>query len=142
MRAAMWSAALVLGLAAAAIAQDVRQPEDWKKMYEDASAQLRAAQDRKSELAADNAKLTAQVADLQRRLQTADLDAELLRRQADGLARQLMLLNSFYSGWGPFSDAAWDPGASWQAQAGRSISGLRDEATPQNDPRWPLLQFP
>ena len=62
MRAAMWSAALVLGLAAAAIAQDVRQPEDWKKMYEDASAQLRAAQDRKSELASDNAKLTAQVA--------------------------------------------------------------------------------
>jgi hypothetical protein len=141
MRAAFWSAALVLGLATAAIAQDVRQPADWKKMYDDASAQLRAAQDRKSELAADNAKLTAQVADLQRQLQTANQDAELLRRQADGLAQELLLVNAFYSTWGPFSDPAASA-RSWQSLAGRSTAGLGDEYPPGADSRWPLLLFP
>ncbi|MGA2231989.1 MAG: hypothetical protein ABSH22_13920 [Tepidisphaeraceae bacterium] len=141
MRAAFKSAALVLGLAAAAFAQDVRQPADWKKMYDDASAQLRAAQDRKSELAADNAKLTAQVAELQRQLQTANQDAELLRRQADGLAQELLLINAFYSTWGPFSDPAAVSARSWQALAGRSSAALGDQY-PGADSRWPLLLFP
>src|ERR1700677_1418471 len=80
MRASDWAAALVLGLATVTAAQETHQPDDWKKMYDDASTQLRAAQDRKAELAKQNGQLAAQVADLQKQLENARIDLDVLRR--------------------------------------------------------------
>src|SRR5277367_6472752 len=96
MRAARWMAILVLGLAGLARGQDSAKPQNWQKMYEDASAQLRAAQDRKSELAAQNAKLTAHVAELEKGLQASQDEFAVLRSQSETFAEATYLLHSFY----------------------------------------------
>ena len=52
----------------ASAAQDNLKPEQWKKMYDDTLAELRAAQDRKNELAKENERLGAEVDRLKKEL--------------------------------------------------------------------------
>src|SRR4029453_6807726 len=86
MRTLAWAVtavALTVGLAGAtlALAQDASNPEQLKKLYDDALAQLKAAQDRKNELATQNEQLTAKVADLQKQLDQAKTEMLELKRQ-------------------------------------------------------------
>jgi septal ring factor EnvC (AmiA/AmiB activator) len=139
MRPAFWAAVLACSLVSTAPAQDVRQSNDWKKMYEDASTQLRAAQNRKSELATDNAKLTARVAELQTQLQSAQLAAENLRRQVDADQEQTRMLQAFYAGWDSFTRRRPVILDQWRAYWGQDIPGLPDNSLSLlSDPQWPL----
>ncbi len=52
------------------LADDVK-PDQLKKMYDEAVAQLQSAQDRKNELAMENEKLTAKLAEMQKQLDAA-----------------------------------------------------------------------
>ena len=70
---------LIVAVAVAVLSQQARaqvdiKPDQLKKMYDDAQAQLKAAQDRKNELAMENEKLNAKVADLQKQLEAAKAD--------------------------------------------------------------------
>ena len=129
---------LVLGFATGAMAQDSGKTQDWQKMYEDASAQLRAAQDRKSELAAENTKLTARVADLEKGLQTAQDQVVQLRNQVDTFAEETYLLHSFYVGWEAFARS--NPPVSEQLQAflDQSLMGPQADLFTLCDRSWPL----
>ena len=69
MRARTWALMALLLSATVAVAQDAPKPEQLKKMYDDALAQLKAAQDRKNELAMQNEQLTAKSAELQKQLE-------------------------------------------------------------------------
>ena len=145
MRVGMWALALSLGLATAAAAEDEPKPEEWKRMYQDASAQLRAAQDRKAEMAAENAKLAAQnvklaarAAELEKQAQAAAAQADVLRRDVDGFAQRTFCLRAFYSAWESFG--RWDPAAvaAWRAFVGHTIPVFPDETPAFRDPLWPV----
>ncbi|HUB27403.1 MAG TPA: hypothetical protein VL992_18400 [Tepidisphaeraceae bacterium] len=121
-----------MALASTAFAQrDESKAEDWKKMYEDASTQLRAAQNRKAELASDNAKLTAQ---LEKR--SAELDQ--LRHQTDTLTEQTSFLTAFYADWKSFIRLSPWISDQWTAYFGPTVPELPDPGPVLWDPAWPL----
>jgi len=70
----VWAVAVVATIATLAssptrsFAQDQpnNNPEELNRKYQDALAQLKSAQDRKNELAAENEKLNARIADLEK----------------------------------------------------------------------------
>ena len=94
-------AACVLAPGAASFAQDGASPDAVKKMYQDALVQLKAAQDRKSELANENAKLVEQI--------------ESFKRQAAGEAERTFFLRSRYAAWEEFMKQYPDLMERWKA---------------------------
>jgi hypothetical protein len=120
-----------------AAAQEVRQPSDWKKMYEDASAQLRAAQDRKAEMAKEIAVKDATINDLQNKLTAAQSQMQNLLQQIDILREDALRLGSVYAGWE--SPAASRPAVEpWRAFGGLETRTFAGNYPPVFDPRWPL----
>jgi DNA repair ATPase RecN len=75
-----------------ALAQEQTSPEELNRRYNDTLNQLRAAQDRKNELATENEKLTARVTDLEKQLDEA-------RRQAATFSEQTFRLRVHYAAW-------------------------------------------
>jgi chromosome segregation ATPase len=88
-------AGAALSAASSAMAQDQLNPEELNRKYQDALAQLRAAQDRRNELTVENEKLTARIAELEKQVTEA-------QRQAAALAEQSFLLRSHYAAWQAF----------------------------------------
>lgn len=89
---------LLLMASLPAAAQDEPNVEQLKGMYKDALVQLKAAQERRNDLANENQKLAAQIQELQRRLDEAD-------RQLADHARQTFFLRSQAAAWEKFIDA-------------------------------------
>ncbi|HVT89912.1 MAG TPA: hypothetical protein VHD56_13745 [Tepidisphaeraceae bacterium] len=93
---ATWVAAIVFALIGWAGAQEqTTNPEEMNRKYQDALAQLKSAQDRKNELAGENEKLTARLAELQKQLDES-------RRQAATFAEQTFQLRSHKAAWDLF----------------------------------------
>jgi DNA-binding transcriptional MerR regulator len=88
-------AALVLGPAAASWAQDGASLDQVKKSLQDALSQLKAAQDRKSELANENAKLASHIADMQKQI-------DGYKRSAADEAERTFFFRSRYAAWEEF----------------------------------------
>jgi hypothetical protein len=87
---------LVIGLASSAVlGQEPPKPDDLNRAYQDALGQLKAAQDRKNELANENMQLLEQIADLHRQLADA-------RRQLDRAADRTYFYRSHYAAWQVF----------------------------------------
>ena len=92
----LWVVAVSMALAIPAAAQDPSSnPEELNRKYQDALAQLKAAQDRKNELATENERLTARVAELEKLLEDA-------RRELATTAQQSFMLRSHYAAWQAF----------------------------------------
>jgi septal ring factor EnvC (AmiA/AmiB activator) len=93
---------LLLLSASNARAEDPVKPEQLKKAYDNALVQLKAAQDRKAELAKENDTLAARVAELQKQLAESQATVETLRREiADGDERTFYL-RSYHAAWESF----------------------------------------
>jgi septal ring factor EnvC (AmiA/AmiB activator) len=88
MRSGLWAVAAVLALSSTAMSANEPKPDQWQKMYHDASIQLRAAQDRRAELSAQNTRLVVHAAELQKRLELAEEELTGLRREMDALVAQ------------------------------------------------------
>ena len=116
MRALVWVAmALTLVLSARlALAQDAATPEQLKKLYGDALGQLKAAQDRKNELAQQNEQLTAKVAELQKQLDQSRGEALELKRKDAESAEKTYFLRSHYAAWQGFVDRYPELKARWK----------------------------
>ena len=80
-----------------AFAQDQANPEDLNNKYQDALAQLKAAQDRKNELATENEQLKARIAELERQ-------ADEHRRAAAEYANNTFFLRAHFAAWQTFID--------------------------------------
>jgi hypothetical protein len=78
-----------------AAAQDANSPEELRRSRDEAIAQLKTAQDRKNELAAENEKLQARLAEVEKRL--ADRD-----REAAAWAERTWFYRSHYAAWERF----------------------------------------
>lgn len=93
---AIWVVAIVLGMSGWAGAQEqTTNPDDLNRKYTDAVAQLKAAQDRRNELAAENEKLGARIAELEQKLKEAE------RREAEFNERTYQL-RSLFAAWKTF----------------------------------------
>jgi predicted nuclease with TOPRIM domain len=91
-----WVLAGVLAMSGWASAQNANDnPEELNRKYQDALAQLKAAQDRKNELATENEKLTARIAELEKQ-------NEELRRNSATFAEQTWKLRMHYAAWESF----------------------------------------
>ena len=136
MRALVWVTAAValstVALTAGLAAAQEPNPEQLKKLYGDALAQLKAAQDRKNELAQQNEQLTAKVQELEKQL--AGLRGEMtdLKRGDAEAAEKTFLLRSHFAAWNDFVDRYPELKARWK----RFLQA--DLLSPRNDlPEWP-----
>src|SRR5580700_7934812 len=102
MRLASLVLAAVLIFPTLAVGQETHKPEEWQKLYEDASQQLRAAQDRKAQLSLENAKLADQVKDLQAKLQAANAQVKTLKLQTDSFDERTFYLTTYFLYWDSF----------------------------------------
>jgi septal ring factor EnvC (AmiA/AmiB activator) len=94
--------------AAKVSAQDGANLDQVKKMYQDALVQLKEAQDRKSELANENAKLTSHIADLEKQIDT-------FKHEAAGEAEKTFFLRSRFAAWEEFMKQYPDLTERWKA---------------------------
>jgi hypothetical protein len=130
MRRMLWAGVVLLLSAQMVFGQDEPKPDQLKKMYDDALVQLKQAQDRKNELAAENEKL-------QKQLDAAKAREDELNRDAATFSQRTFFLRSQQAAWQQFIrhypkiQAAWD------------LYLRGDVLTPQEqkeyiDPDWPL----
>jgi len=132
-----WCFAVVLLVAGVAGGQEVK-PEDLKKLYNDTLVQLKAAQDRRAELAAENQKLTARIAELEKQLQPTATQNDQLRRQAADAAERSFFLRTYYAAWTQFNSTHPDVKLQWDLFLNRSTLLGSGQQTPIFDPQWPL----
>jgi hypothetical protein len=91
-----WALSAMLAMSGWAAAQNATDnPEELNRKYQDALAQLKAAQDRKNELATENEKLTARIAELEKQ-------NEEMRRAAATFAEQTWKLRMHHAAWETF----------------------------------------
>jgi len=146
MRTLAWAVtaiALTIGTAGLArttycFGQDQSNPEQLKKLYGDALAQLKAAQDRKNELATQNEQLTAKVAELQKQLDQARSEMVELKRQDAENAEKTFYLRSYHAAWQTFIDRYPELKARWKHFLDRDVLAAGNEMPTLPDPEWPL----
>ena len=145
MRALAWAmtaVALTIGTVGSGLvfAQDATNPEQVKKLYADALAQLKAAQDRKNELATQNEQLTAKVAELQKQLDQARGDMLELRRQDAENAEKSFYLRSHHAAWQTFVGRYPELKARWKQFLEKDVLATGNDLPEFLDPMWPLTK--
>ena len=143
MRALVWAVAVVMALSAGlALAQDAANPEQLKKLYDDALAQLKAAQDRKNELAQQNEQLTAKVQALQKQLDQVRGEVLELRRHDAESAEKSFFLRSHYAAWQTFVDNYPELKARWKRFLETDLLSGSIELPSLADPQFPVTSAP
>src|SRR3954468_8579658 len=140
MRARTWAFLALLLSATVAVAQDAPKPEQLKKMYDDALAQLKAAQDRKTELAQENEQLKAQLAEVSKERDRLKGEMVELRRQDAELAERTFFLRSQYTAWQQFLSGHLEFKARWELFLDTSLVNPRASVPEILDPQWPMAR--
>jgi len=140
MRALAWAVTAVALTAGFAFAQDANNPEQVKKLYQDALAQLKAAQDRKNELATQNEQLAAKVAELQKQLDAARGDMLELKRQDAESAEKTFYLRSHHAAWQTFVERYPELKARWKLFMEKDVLAAGNELPELVDPPWKLTK--
>jgi hypothetical protein len=136
--------AICIGLALLLFAGDARgqdepKPEDLKKMYNDTLVQLKAAQDRKTQLATENEKLAAHVAQLEKQVAVQGAQIDQLRHQPDAYSEQTFFLHIQCLAWQQFLDENPLIKLQWDFYLERLTMPLGLFLQPAFfDPNWPL----
>ena len=143
MRALAWAAVAAVALSAGlALAQEAANPEQLKKLYDDALAQLKAAQDRKNELAQQNEQLTAKVTELQKQLDQLRGEAlELKRRDAEN-AEKTFYYRSHHAAWQAFVENYPELKARWKRFLESDLLSGDNPLPTLADPRFPPSPTP
>lgn len=123
-----------------ALAQDADNPEQLKKLYADALAQLKAAQDRKNELATQNEQLTGKVADLQKQLDAARGEMLELKRQDAENAEKSFYLRSHHAAWQTFVERYPELKARWKHFLEKDVLAAGNDLPELIDPMWPMTK--
>lgn len=120
-------------MATSAAAQDQSSnPEELNRKYQDALAQLKAAQDRKNELNTENERLHVRVAELEKQL-------EEMKRQHATFAEQTFRLRSHYAAWESFLHRYPQLLIRWKVFLERNPLAAPSELPDWVDPRESLL---
>lgn len=122
------------------LAQEQSNPEQLKKMYGDALTQLKAAQDRKNELATQNEQLAAKVAELQKQLDQARGEMLDLQRQDAENAEKSFYLRSHHAVWLSFVERYPDLKLRWKQFLEKDLLAAGNELPTLADPIRPLTR--
>ncbi len=134
----LWCVATILVMAGFAQAADDPKPEDLKKQYADTLVQLQAAQDRKAELAGENEKLTARVAELEKQLAAANTEEDLMRQQIENFSNRTFFLRAHYAAWEQFITRNPLVRAEWELFLNQIAPIAPSIDLPFIDPEWPM----
>lgn len=135
---AAWGA-IVCASASLAMAQN-ESPDQLRRMYTDTLHQLQEAQDRKNQLAAENDKLNARLADLQKQLDAARAALQDNQRQSADFAGRTFDLRAQTGAWqafishDPVLQRRWERFLEDSAVAGVAAGGSDDIGAD-----WPWL---
>lgn len=121
---------LLMICASVALAQNQPTLEQLQKSYEESLVQLKAAQDRKNELAMENQKL-------QKRIQELESERQHLQEQIQTLENRSYFLREHYASWQAFLDIHPSVQAMWSVYfKGTSVNfGLTEIL---GDGQWPF----
>ena len=135
-----WVRAMVVVLILAGVCpgQEGPNPDQLKKMYDDALAQLKAAQDRKNELAAENEKLHGQVDELHNQLTVMGAQLESLQRDAASQAGRTFFLRSYYAAWQRFIERYPELKIRWEAFLEAGALDVPYSVPMPGDAAWPF----
>lgn len=135
----MTLAACALGWGAVPVAaQD--NPEQMKKMYDDALQQLKASQERKNQLAAENEKLKQQIEALNKELGAVKGEVQVLRQTDAGHAERSFYLRSHYMAWQAFTKAHPDTALRWRLFVDGSYLAVPGGMAGLIDRDWPAVE--
>jgi septal ring factor EnvC (AmiA/AmiB activator) len=116
--------------------QDPGSLDQLKRMYDDALGELKAAQDRKNELATENATLAERIKQLEQQLTAANAKVEQYQQEAASAAEKSFFLRSHYAAWKMFLDRYPEMLRKWKLFLG---DGLTVPApSPHANDAWPL----
>jgi septal ring factor EnvC (AmiA/AmiB activator) len=118
-------------------ADDEPKPEELKQMYQKALDQLKSAQERKTQLAAENEQLKARVAELEKQLTATQTRAADLQKQADASAEKTFFLRSHYAAWQEFLRRYPRLQIRWKIFLEDEALFPRRDATPFLESEWP-----
>jgi hypothetical protein len=130
---------LVLLTTVTAAPADNVKSDDLERMFHDTLIQLKEAQNRKAELATENEKLVARVADLEKQVQAQSVQLDEVKRQASSLADRTFFLRSHYAAWEQFIAA--NPGLKDQWEMFMRTVAWMSAPQPAGmfmDPQWPI----
>lgn len=117
-------------LPALAVAADGLSSEQLKRMYDDTVVQLRTAQDRRNELARENEKLQARIAQLEKEL-------EQTRENATAVADKTFQARAERAAFAEFLRSNPAVRLQWQAYLQQNLLGTPEVKDPL-DRDWPL----
>jgi predicted nuclease with TOPRIM domain len=104
---------MVMLLCGTGWAQEQPSPAQYKKLYADALQQLKAAQDRKNELSAENEKLTEKNKLLQQQIDSLQKEIGQLQEQKEHFAEKTFFLRAYYAAWKQFIELNPRIGLQW-----------------------------
>ncbi|HET6246381.1 MAG TPA: hypothetical protein VFE47_01685 [Tepidisphaeraceae bacterium] len=129
---------LLLSSAGISRADEPVKPEQLKKAYDDALVQLKAAQDRKAELAKENEALTAKVEELKKQLADSQSQAETMKREIADNDERTFYLRSYHAAWQAFIRRYPEVMARWKLYLGESLLSVPQEAPDVINSEWIL----
>ena len=127
------SSSAFLASAPIALAEDEPKPEQLKQMYQDTLSQLKSAQERKTQLAAENEQLKTKVADLEKQLQAKNTE---LAKQANA-SGEMFFLRSHFSAWHEFLRQYPRMQIKWRVFLESDLLTPRNNIPVFVDPDWP-----
>jgi septal ring factor EnvC (AmiA/AmiB activator) len=134
--------AVVCLLAGTALAEDKPNPDQLKRAYDDALAQLKAAQDSKSVLAKENDRLNKQIEDLKKQVAAKDGRVEELQRQVSDNDQKTFYLRAYQAAWQNFLRAHSDVQIRWKAFMVGDVLALPQDQQPLLDFGYPQPEEP
>src|SRR5437764_13546272 len=112
-------------------------PDQLKQMYNDTLAQLKAAQDRKTQLAGENEALKAKVAELEKQLAAAQAKGADLDKQVATSNERNFYLRSHYVAWQEFLKRYPRLQIRWKSFIENDLVTPRNDVPVLVDPEWP-----
>lgn len=127
------------------LAQETPKPEQLKKMYDDALAQLKDAQNRKNQLSGDNEKLKAantklaeRIAALEKQVAAAEAQVAQMKQEQAEWAEKTFQLRAHYAAWRAFIKLYPRMGVRWEYFLGNSFPTGQPDELWHDDSAWPL----
>ena len=119
------------------MAEDEPKPDQLKQMYQGTLAQLKEAQERKTQLAAENEQLKTKVADLEKQLLAQQTKSVDLQKLADGFSEKTFFLRSHYAAWQEFLHRYPRLQIRWRVFLENDMLTPRNDLPLFVDPEWP-----
>lgn len=124
--------------AGAGLAQDQPNPDQLRAMYDEALQQLKAAQDRKSELATENESLLVKIAELEKQMAQMQAIRDDLQKQVAQNSEKSYYYRAHYAAWREFTRQYPSVLTRWKIFLEHGLQFPPPEMPQWIDTDWPL----